>query len=196
MQRNDSHLEWRREHRPMRWYEWLLVLVLLGLVAGVRAETVYKCIGGEGEVAYQGQPCAAAQARGVVELEPAPAWQPSPQYALAAPAGERHGNRSAASHRHADNEQSSYECRAADGQVFYRHGGCPHSIAAENAGGAGSRRAAGRSGSGTIAVSARRVPREEACSEMRRAGAIGRKGHAYDEAVSTYERNLGHDPCR
>jgi len=31
---------------------------------------------------------------------------------------------------------------------------------------------------------------------MHRAGAISRAGHEHDEDVSTYDRNLGRDPCR
>ena len=194
---NDSHPEWRREHRPLRWYEWLLILFLLAAAGGVRAATVYKCIGNEGEVAYQGEPCAQATAASVIEIDPAPAWQPSPQYAHAAESPRREPRR-AASRRHADAGPVSYECRAADGQVFYRHGGCPHSVAADGPGSVAPAHGAGRSGGsgGAVAVSARRVTREEACGEIHRAGAIGRSGLAHDEAISTYERNLGHDPCR
>jgi len=31
---------------------------------------------------------------------------------------------------------------------------------------------------------------------MRRAGSSGRKGHEFDESISTYDRNLGNDPCK
>jgi len=40
------------------------------------------------------------------------------------------------------------------------------------------------------------VPRDEACQRIHSAGAIGRAGHQHDEDVSTYDRNLGRDPCR
>ena len=40
------------------------------------------------------------------------------------------------------------------------------------------------------------LPRGEACRRMAAAGSIGRAGHARDESVSTYDRNLGRDPCR
>jgi hypothetical protein len=94
----------------------------------------------------------------------------------------------------------SYQCRAADGQVFYRHGACPHSIPAGSAhvAGASTRgKASSRGGSGaTVSVSTQRIPREEACYEIQRAGAAGRAGHEHDEIASTYEHNLGRDPCR
>jgi hypothetical protein len=87
---------------------------------------------------------------------------------------------------------SSYECRAADGQVFYRHTHCPHSVAAANR---FSSQEKSRATARTVSVTAYRVSREEACSQMRRASAIGRSGHRYDEDVSTYDKNLGRDPC-
>jgi len=34
------------------------------------------------------------------------------------------------------------------------------------------------------------------CRRLARAGSIGRAGHERDEIVSTYDRNLGRDPCR
>jgi hypothetical protein len=45
-------------------------------------------------------------------------------------------------------------------------------------------------------VSSSRIPRDEACREIHTAGSIGRAGHQHDENVSTYEHNLGRDPCR
>jgi hypothetical protein len=93
--------------------------------------------------------------------------------------------------------QVSYECRVSDGEVFYRHSPCPHSVSADAAGGGKNRsRSGSQSPSQKLTVSARAVPREEACAQLHRAGAIGRAGHAHDEDVTTYDRNLGRDPCR
>lgn len=66
--------------RSMRWHEWMLLL--LGLVAGVRAESVYKCTDAQGDIAYQSQPCAAAQQQTMLAIAPAPAYAPAPQYAV------------------------------------------------------------------------------------------------------------------
>lgn len=175
--------------RSMRWYEWLVLLLLFGLVGGVRAASVYKCIDAQGVVAYQAQPCSAAQRESTVAIAPAPHYAPSPQYATQTRT-ERETPRAQHAPRRAQN--LSFECRASDGEVFYRHGGCPRSITAEHA---GSTRSKGRSGSSSVSVSARPIPRDEACVQLHRAGTIGRAGHEHDEVISTYDRNLGRDPC-
>jgi hypothetical protein len=193
MQRTDRNDEqWRTPPRPLRWYEWLVVLMLLALANGVRAQPVYKCVGCAGEVAYQQVPCAADSRQTAIELDPAPAYAPSPDYAV------ERSTRRAQSTRTARVEAPpvSFECRAADGQVFYRHGGCPHSIAAAPGAGAPQRRGAASKGGSGVAVSSRRIDRDEACRRIRAAGSIGRAGHEHDEDVGTYERNLGRDPCR
>jgi hypothetical protein len=195
---NTDDNEWRFNHRPTRWYEWLLILLLLGLAGGVRAGPVYKCTDAAGDVAYQQLPCSEQQQTRLVEIDPAPAWQPSPQYAVASRSDGSDPRRAhaAAGSRRAT-EPMSYECHAADGQVFYRHSGCPHSIAATTlATGSSARRGNRSSSSSSISVSSQRVTRDEACAQMHRAGAISRAGHEHDEDVSTYDRNLGRDPCR
>lgn len=184
--------------RSMRWHEWALMLLLLSLVAGVRAESVYKCTDAQGNIAYQAQPCSAAQQQTTLAITPAPAYAASPQYAIER-RSERAASRStrvarAGFTRSESRQATSYECRASDGEVFYRQGGCPRSIAAADAG--HGKRGKGRAGGTSVSVSAHPIPHDEACAQMHRAGAIGRAGHEHDEEVSTYERNLGHDPCR
>jgi len=177
-------------HRTLRLHEWLLLLVLMCLLGGVRAESLYRCTDAQGDVAYQQQPCAAAQETRVIPLEPARAPLPSPQYAVPREARQLTRDervRARAEHRRDD----AYECHTGDGRVFYRLAGCPRSVAAES--GSASRR--GRRGN-SISVSSRPVSRSEACAQMHRAGAIGRSGHEFDETVSTYDRDLGRDPCR
>ena len=188
-----NKIEFEARGRSMRWYEWLLMLLLLGLAAGVRAESVYKCTDAYDGVAYQTQPCTAAQQQTMLAIAPTPAYAPSPQYAVEH-SGKRAPRRSTRVARAEPRQVTSYECRASDGEVFYRHGGCPRSIAAT---GSNSRkRGRGRAGGASVSVSARPIPRDEACVQMHRAGAIGRNGREHDEDVSTYERNLGNDPCR
>jgi hypothetical protein len=188
-----KHDEWIAQPRCTRWYEWLVILLLLAFAGGVRAGSVYKCEDSRGGIAYQDLPCAETQRERLLELEPAPAYQPSPQYAIdneaRAMARSGHGVRRAAV------EAAAFECRAADGAVFYRHSGCPHSLAPSAASGR-SARGAGKSAGAPVSVSARRITREEACRAIHAAGAIGRAGHEHDDDVSTYERNLGRDPCR
>jgi hypothetical protein len=203
MQSPQEPIDWRPSGPPARWYEWLLVLLLLGLVSGVRAESVYKCEDGHGAVAYQAQPCRADQRTSTLELAAAPAYAPPPQYRLDSPGGDRvaHGSHLG---RVASAGAFSWECRVSDGQMFYRHSQCPHSLPAEAkpAGGkiGGKVHSGGRNGNDdnnrSLQVTSRRISREEACRQIHSAGAIGRAGHQHDEDVSTYERNLGRDPCR
>lgn len=179
--------------RSMRWYEWLAGLLLLGLAFGVRAGAVYKCVDASGTTAFQDRPCAVAQVQSEVEIAPAPAYAPSPQYAVESHS-QRVQTRSFWREPRAAHLGSAYECRASDGRVFYRLGACPRSLAAEG-GGMSHGKGRGRSGGTSVSVSGHPVPRDEACSQMRRAGSISRGGHEFDERVSTYDKNLGRDPC-
>ena len=197
---DESTAEWQPTGRMARWYEWLLILLLLGVAGGVRAAAVYKCTGAQGEVAYQSQPCADGQPATVIQIAPAPAYAPSPHYAIDRDETAR-PTRTATRGHSAERRETvplSYECRAADGQVFYRHGSCPHSIPAASVHGASAwmhGKGAARGGA-TVSVTAQRIAREDACHEIRRAGSAGRAGHEHDEVASTYDHNLGRDPCR
>ncbi len=202
MQMTDEETtQWQPTGRTARWYEWLLILLLLGVAGGVRAASVYKCTGTQGEVAYQSQPCADGQPAAVVGIAPAPAYAPSPHYAIDHDET-THSTRTATRGRSAERHETgplSYECRTADGQLFYRHGSCPHSVPAANVHSASASthgKSATRGSGATVSVSAQRIAREDACHEIQRAGSAGRIGHEHDEVVSSYEHNLGRDPCR
>lgn len=195
---NCSARDYQPIGRPMRWYQWLLILMLFGIASGVRAESVYKCKGAHGSVAYQSQACSSDQQADVVELDPMPAYVPSPKYAVEHDA-HRSAERAPREPRSERREtiDTSYECRTSDGQVFYRHSGCPHSVVAKDPNAQPSSKGRAKSNiEQKVTVSSRRVPREEACHAIHAAGAGGRSGRANDEDVSTYDRNLGHDPCR
>jgi hypothetical protein len=168
-------------------------LVVLPLAVGAvcaQAASVYRCVDARGAVAFQDRPCANAADQSLVELSPAPKpTAPSaPARGREPPARDLEAN--PASRYKASAGALSYECRTADGRVFYRHDACPRSVPAEGAAPSG-RRAAEKS----VAVTSTRIPREQACYELRRAGAAGRDGHRHDQDVSTYDKNLGRDPC-
>lgn len=166
--------------------------LLLFAAGAAQAGSVYKCTDVDRQVAYQDHPCSGAQQRTAVELAPAPPPAPSPDYAVASSRtsafvrGPRHSPRASARE-----EPRSYECRAANGEVFYRHSGCPKSITDSSAG----RRRRG-AGSSSVGVSAVPLTRSDACKRLAAAGSVGRDGRERDERVSTYERNAGRDPCR
>jgi hypothetical protein len=182
-----SHFVSNSQHRTLKLHEWLAVLALLFLCNGVRATTVYKCTDADGAVSYQSAACASTQHTSEIELAPVSPAAPSPQYALdpVRPAVHQRQTRLA----HAKTEMA-YECRTSGGNVFYRLGHCPHSIAEKS----GDSR--GKNATHSVSVTSHPVTRQMACSEMRRAGSAGRNGHEYDESISTYDRNLGNDPCK
>jgi hypothetical protein len=185
-----SKIQFETSGRSMRWYEWVLMLMMLGLVAGVRAQAVYKCTDVQGAIAYQAQACPSSQQETEIAIAPAPAHAASPDYAIVKAQPARYAPAGHAGRGIARDTRISYECRVAGGEVFYRHSPCPHSVPGDATGTGKSR---GQSKS--LTVSARKVPREEACVQIQRAGAIGRTWRARDEVVSTYDRNLGRDPC-
>ena len=174
------------------------LIVLLALVATFDCEAAkaYKCINSEGDVAYLQVPCPAGH------VERRFVFAPEPIVTAAKPEPPRTARKASRAQRrqparvNAEPVASSYECRVAHGEVFYLHGPCPAAVVA-----AGSvKRDRGRGRTATpaqmTAVSARPIARQDACRRIHAASASGRAGHERDEDVSTYEKNLGRDPCR
>jgi hypothetical protein len=164
------------------------LLLLLAASTSLQAQTVHRCTRSDGHVAFQQVPCPASQAGEVVEIPPHVVLQPEPQQPVSGTAKPRTAN---AVHRRATKEPApvySFECRTASGALFYRHGSCPRRVPAM-----AGRSPASQSTVPTEPVSARRVLRAEACRGLRSAA---RDGREHDEQISTYDRNLGRDPCR
>jgi hypothetical protein len=179
-------------YRTLRLYEWLALLTMLLLAAGVRAESVYKCVGGD-VIAYQSKPCADMSRATVIDIAPAPAFAPSPTYAISKPHKETASFTKRNMHAERKPIKNAFECRGSDGTVFYRLGHCPRSVAGDAQDRHGGAKA---NAAKSVSISGHPVSRDEACAEMRRAGAIGRKGHEFDESISTYDRNIGNGPCK
>jgi hypothetical protein len=180
-----------------RVVRWLGACALIASMASASAASVYKCRDAQGRVAYQDRACAATQQQSEIELMPAPPPRPlapaqtEHRHASAGDAERSHKARAMRRGNAREREVTSWECRGADGTLFYRHASCPKSIA-------GARSSAGprKGGAKPVAVSATPLPRAEACRRLARAGSIGRSGHEHDETVSTYDKNAGRDPCR
>ena len=165
----------------------MIVCAAFALARPVHADSVYKCRGADGAIAYQDHACAKSTVESQVEIAPAPPPSASPDYGR-----ETRAPRETYVRTHASTpvrrETVSYACRAANGEVFYRHGTCPAKITAKGV--------SGKKAGESYGVTAEPLSRSEACRRMASAGSIGRAGHERDERVSTYERNLGRDPCR
>ena len=180
----------RPDHLALRC---ALLLIACTVVADIaRAAPIYRCRQPDATLAFQDRPCVDAQQQREIELPPAPAAQPSPDYGIAKKAAANsmfaHSRRTPT---HA--EPVSWECRAAGGEVFYQHTHCPATITHTDAHPRGRGRTSAKT---TLAVTSTPLPRAEACRRMQGGGAAGRSLRDHDQAVSTYERNLGRDPCR
>lgn len=181
----------------------LATLCLLGSVPCVQA-AVYRCVDAHGHVAYQDVPCAADAHGGEVALTP----QPTIGGAAEAPPQSR-----AAPHRPAPSSPRvarmprakpavSWECRTADGELFYRHTRCPASVPGDgvvrNAFIERTTRKPRRNRRGAwerVPVQGRKLPRAVACERIHAPAAAVRDGHLRDERVSTYDHLMGRDPC-
>lgn len=157
------------------------VLSAMAVAWPAHAQSVYRCRDAKGALAFQDKPCAAGQAQKEVAIEPAPAYAASPDYSVGKPERASRVARVPARASARNAEPMSFECRAANGEVFYRHGRCPATI-----------RGKGR-GATSTAVTSSAIPRAEACARMAH---TSHAGSERDETVSTYERNQGRDPCR
>ena len=169
---------------------------LIGCAGSVHAESVYKCRVADGAVAFQDRPCASAQAESLVEIMPAPAPAKSPEYGRVSRAdrGDRpRGTPLSRGNPKEHHDAVSYECRAANGELFYRHTACPKQIATPSSSASSSRGRSAKEKQG-YAVSAQALPRSEVCRRIASGGS--REGHERDDRVPTYDHNLGRDPCR
>lgn len=150
----------------------------------VAAQSIFKCVDRDGRIAFQDKPCASDDREQQVVIAPPPPSAPIPDYSKPDRREDSRQQRGKPGARHPI--VYSYECRTERGALFFRHEHCPGSI--DRSGLIGGRRSA----SGEK-VRGKRIPRIEACRGMR---SVGRDGREFDDLPSTYDRNLGRDPCR
>ncbi|HET7222778.1 MAG TPA: DUF4124 domain-containing protein [Rhodanobacteraceae bacterium] len=195
--------------RPWRhaWIAWVTCAWLLWLVAsGAHAASVYRCMDAHGHLAFQDTPCVVHAQQRKFDLEPQPLIgapgemaarmaRTAPRHTQARP--RRHSARAARA-----KSVMSWECRAADGEVFYRHTRCPSSIPGDGIVRSAyaekmSRESTGRRHNAwsSVRVHGIKIPRAEACRRIHSAAATGRDGHLRDANVSTYDHLMGRDPC-
>jgi hypothetical protein len=182
--------------RPRHGVLHALVLLCTFLPCAADAEPkVYRCAAAAGPASYQDRPCADPRRQRVIEFAPPPAPSPAAQAASPAPrtaALPRKPKRKSAARGGGQREAAmSWECRAANGEVFYRHSSCPATIP-----GSAAKRRGGPAAASGVRVQATPMPRRDACRRIHASAASARAGRTRDESVTTYERNLGRDPCR
>jgi len=187
---------------------------ILSMLAGsAQAGQVFKCVNANGTISFQATECAdndiqtevvirkdaVAQPPVLMKGAALPSAKPLSQNAPAIGSQTRGSTSSEPTNPDASTTAKppantvSYECSAEKGIVFYRHKWCPSSLPGKDQQCAPPRHCVN---STEIPVTSRQISRDEACSEINRAGAIGRRGHELDEVPSTYDKNLRRDPCR
>jgi hypothetical protein len=184
----------------------LLSPLLLAVAVTAHAASVYRCAGAHGQVAFQDTPCTAQARQRKLDVKPQPLIGTPGEHAARVAAMPR--NRSAARSRKKTGRTThakpamSWECRADDGEVFYRHARCPGSVPGDGTVRSGyaeklshSRTRSRQGAWGRVPVHGTKISRAEACRRIHSAGAAGRDGHARDENVSTYDHLMGRDPC-
>lgn len=191
-------------------------MALLWLAAAsAHAAPIYKCIDARGAIAFQDTPCATHVRQAEISAVGQPLIDAAALPSAAAPSPARspgkrsntRGPRAAAAikpkaHSRKSGAPRSWECHAADGEVFYRHDRCPGSVPGDGVVRTGYAEQRSRTHPRArqdawqaVPVRGTPIPRDEACRRIRSASAAGRDGHRRDAEVSTYDRLMGRDPC-
>lgn len=191
------------------------VLLLCGIAVGAHAASVYECVDAQGHLAYRDTPCTGQARQRELDLQPLPTVGDASEVAARVDAtATRDASRTASRGKHGatqrrpspprpgNKNETSWECRAADGEVFYRHNRCPGSVPGDGTVRNGyleqakpSRTRARQGAWARVPVHGRKISRAEACRRIHSPGAAGRDGRARDETVSTYDHLMGRDPC-
>lgn len=178
--------------------------LLLIVSAGAHAATVYQCQDAAGHAAFQDTPCVGSAHQTRENVVGQPLIDPSAPHALTMDA---HPPRAAARRvtrtvRQHEKPAMAWECRAADGEVFYRHTRCPGSVPGDgvvrdryNAATTRPSSRRRRTAWSPVRVHGVKVTRAEACAAINGVAAGGRDGHERDANVSVYAHLMGRDPC-
>lgn len=191
---------------PLRLMRSLLAAALL-LAGSAHAATVYRCAGASGHDVFQDRPCPVHTAQTRLDIAGQPLIDRNTPHTILTSDADTHRTarvRRPPTQHHARPraEATSWECRAADGEVFYRHTHCPGSIPGDGVarddfatGDAPSYGRGRHNAWSRVRVRATKVPRSEACARIHAIAASGRDGHQRDADVSTYDHLVGRDPC-
>lgn len=178
--------------------------LLLIVAASAHAATVYRCRDASGHTSFQGTPCTNPAQQTRQDVAGQPLIDPAAPRTTAADtlpprATARRMPRAVRKH---DKPATSWECRAADGEVFYRHTRCPSSVPGDGVVRDNYESEAPRLSSrrrhtawSPIRVHGVKVTRADACANINGVAASGRDGHERDANVSVYAHLMGRDPC-
>lgn len=174
---------------------WKLACLLLA-IPGVSAAAVYKCVDSKGVATFTEKPCA-PDAEPLKIRDDYLGGSPIPVEPTPKPREDETPVQSPTVIRVQMTQRSrdlvSYKCSTPDGVVFYRHSECPRNIAVFSPGTVGGMAASIRVYAPVEQVE---VSRKFACTQIYGPDAEKRSGRHEDEKYSTYDRNLGRDPCR
>lgn len=186
------------------------LLLLWMCAASAHAGSVYRCTDAQGHLAFQDTPCTVQAGESEIDLRPQPLIGAPGEHA-AREAADEHRIRSmhrsrkprARSRRkRAKKPVMSWECHAADGEVFYRHTRCPSSVPGDGVvridytdTSPTPRHRRRHNAWSRVRVHGVKIPRVEACRRIHSPGAAVRDGHQRDATVSTYDHLMGRDPC-
>lgn len=185
----------------------LFALVLMALATAASAAPIYKCVDAHARITFRDTPCASQALQTRLDVAGQPLIDPGAPRQATAPDTSRHRAHRRAHHASTAARKprppTSWECRAADGEVFYRHTRCPGSVPGDgvvrwqDGGGSpsGKRSRHRRNAWSRVPVHGVKIPRVEACRRIHSAGAAVRDGHLRDADVSTYDHLMGRDPC-
>lgn len=183
----------------------MLALLLTMPAGGAHAASIYKCVAANGRLAFRDTPCAPHAGQTKLDLAGLPMIDAAAPHGPASRPVHAPSRRSRPRHARRPGRRpapTSWECRAADGEVFYRHARCPGSVPGDGV--VRSRYAETfrashprkrRNAWSPVPVRGVKIPRAEACRRIHSAGAAVRDGHLRDARVSTYDHLMGRDPC-
>jgi hypothetical protein len=187
----------------------LFLILLAGVSTSAHAASVYKCVGMDGGITFRDTPCSVHARQTKLNIPGLPLMDPGAptpsESTHSAHRSRAHPQRTRGNHRSSLRKHKtpmSWECRAADGEVFYRHKRCPSSVPGDGVVRTGYAQELSRLNGrkrrnawSRVRVRGKRIPRAEACRLIRAASASARDGHLRDAQVSTYDHLMGRDPC-
>jgi hypothetical protein len=166
------------------------LLIAGTLIAAAQSTVVHRCVGADGTPRYQDAPCPAGDTADRLELQQPETSAPVAGATPPASTPPRPAPPPARPSRQPPPQLMSWRCEVENGEVYFRHDGCPDSLTEPVA-------YSGRFGGGFggfvyLRVRGSAVSRAEACREIRHGVRFGAER---DQRASPYEKLSGRDLC-